>query len=149
MEKSRRREKWHAIRCLLCFIVAWAHLDKVGASEFSGGWLTGPLFKIANYGSILFLLSLLLTFFLRRIAGVMALVASLLCIPFYLYCLAPGPFRRVFKGEYSVPLQTSFAWNTWAIAGILSLFLAIVVSLRCITATDCQSAPAPDHLETA
>ncbi len=148
MNRSRKLEMWQAISCLLCFIVAWAHLDDVGASEFSGGWLTGPLFKMADYGCTLFFLSLLLTFFSRRIVGVTTLVASLLCMPFYLYFLAPGPFRRVFRGEYSVPLQTSFVWDTWAVAGIVSLLLAIVVSLCCLAAADWQSTTAPDHQET-
>jgi hypothetical protein len=148
MKRSKKLEMLQAVSCLLCFILAWAYLDDIGASEFSGGWLTGPLFKMADYGCTLFFLSLFLTFFLRRIAGVTALVASLLCMPFYLYFLAPGPFRRVFKGEYSVPLQTSFVWNTWAIAGILSLLLAIVVSLPCLAAADCQSIPAPENGDT-
>ena len=148
MKKIRRQEMWQAISCLLCFIVAWAHLDDVGASEFSGGWLTGALFKMADYGCTLFFLALFLTFSLRRIAGVTALVASLLIMPFYLYFLAPGPFRRVFKGEYSVPLQTNFVWNTWAVVGIVSLLLAIVVSLFCLAAAVRQSTPAPGHGET-
>src|SRR6266567_2327014 len=82
MKTSKKLEAWQAASCLLCFILAWAHLDDVGASEFSGGWLTGPIFKMADYGSTLFFLSLFLTFFSRRIVGVTALVASLLCLPF-------------------------------------------------------------------
>jgi len=33
-----------AVACLACTAVLWIHLDDFGASEFSGGWLTGPLF---------------------------------------------------------------------------------------------------------
>jgi hypothetical protein len=143
MNKIRRQEIWQAISCLLCFIVAWTHLDDIGASEFSGGWLTGPLFKMADYGCTLFFLSLFLTFFSRRIVGVTTIVASLLCLPFYLYFLTPGPFRRVFRGEYGVSPQASLVGNTWAIAGILSLLLAIVVSLRCLAPLGYQSIPAP------
>jgi len=74
-----------AIACFACVAVLWIHLDDYGASEFSGGWLTGPLFKMADLGSLLFLLALLLTFFLRRTAATIALAAALLCFPFYLY----------------------------------------------------------------
>jgi hypothetical protein len=104
MGKIWRQKLWLAASCLLCVIVVWVHLDDIGASEFSGGWLTGPLFNMADYASVVFLLAVILAFFFRRIASVMALAASVLCMPFYLYFLAPGPFRRVFKGEYSVPI---------------------------------------------
>ncbi len=145
MKTSKKLEAWQAASCLLCFILAWAHLDDVGASEFSGGWLTGPIFKMADYGSTLFFLSLFLTFFSRRIVGVTALVASFLCMPFYLYILAPGSFRRVFREEYSVPLQTGFVSDAWAVAGIVSLLFAIVVSLRCLPDPGPQSTPAPNY----
>jgi len=148
MKRSKKLEMWQAASCLLCFIIAWAHLDDVGASEFSGGWLTGPLFKMADYGCTLFFLSLFLTFFSRRIVGITTLVASLLCMPFYLCFFVPGTFRRIFREEYSVPLQTSFVWNTWVVMGILSLLLGIVVNLRCLAVADCQNTPAPDHWET-
>src|SRR5260370_18675292 len=69
----------------------WVHLDDFGASEFRGGRLTGPLFKMAVLGSLLFLLALLRTFFLRRTAATTALAATLFCFPFYLYILMPGP----------------------------------------------------------
>jgi hypothetical protein len=149
MEKIRTRKILQAASCLLCVIVGWAHLDDVGASEFIGGWLTGPLFEIADYGIVFFLVDLLLIFFYRRLASIMAILASILCMPFYLYFLAPGPFRRVFRGEYSVPLRASFVWNTWAVLGILSLIFAIVTSLRCLTAAESASIPKPENSETA
>ena len=58
---------------------------------------------------------------------------------FYLYFLAPGPFRRVLRGEYSVPLQAPVVWNIWAIAGILSLAVAIVLSVRCLATAKFES----------
>ena len=83
-------------------------------TEFIGGWLTGPLLNLYDVGTFLFVPALLLAFFFRRIAAAFALTASLLCLPLYLYFVAPGPFRSVFRGEYSVPLQASFVWNSWA-----------------------------------
>jgi hypothetical protein len=91
MGKFQKEKTLQAIACLTCTVVLWFHLDDFGASEFSGGRLTGPLFKMADLGSVLFLLALLLTFFLRRTAATIALAATLLCFPFYLYVLMQGP----------------------------------------------------------
>jgi hypothetical protein len=91
-------------------------------------------------GSLLFVLALLLTFFYRRIAAATTLIACLLCLPLYLYFTAPGPFRWVFRGEYSVPLQASFVSNKWAITGIVALAIAAYVGVRSLLfAGDSQS----------
>ena len=37
-----------AIACLTCTVVLWVHLDDFGTSEFSGGRLIEPLFKMAD-----------------------------------------------------------------------------------------------------
>jgi hypothetical protein len=51
MAKFGKQELWQATSCLLCIAMAWARLDDVGASEFSGGRVTGPLFRMAEGGS--------------------------------------------------------------------------------------------------
>ena len=144
MKRSRKLEILQTISCFLCVVVAWLHLDTLGASEFIGGKLTGPLFEMVVNGIVLFLLAILLMPFYRRTTTAMALTASLLCMPFYLYFLAPGPFRRVFRGEYSVPLVAPFVWSSWAFIGILSLAFAILVSVRCLAMTDSESGPEPN-----
>jgi hypothetical protein len=130
MEELSKQKVWQAIACLACAGVLWIHLDDFGASEFSGGRLTGKLLAMADLGFALFLVALLLTIFFPRVAAALALTATLLCLPFYLYVLMPGPYRRIFKGEYSVPLQRPFVWNTWAVVGVLSLGIAGILSLR-------------------
>jgi hypothetical protein len=130
MGKFQKEKVLRALACLTCTVVLWVHLDDFGASEFSGGRLTGPLFKMADIGSVLFLVALLLTFSLRRIAASIALVATLLCLPFYLYILMPGAYRWIFKGEYSVPLNRPFHWDNWAVVGIISLLFVVILSLR-------------------
>lgn len=130
MRKIPNEKIWQAIACLTCTVVLWIYLDDFGASEFSGGWLTGPLFRMADLGGVLFLLALLLTFFLPRIAGTIALAAALLCLPFYLYILMPGPYQWIFKGESSIPNSRPFYWNNWAIVGVLSLLFAAFLGLR-------------------
>jgi hypothetical protein len=130
MGKFPNEKMWQAIAYLASIAVLWIRLDDFGASEFGGGWLTGPLFKMADLGSLLFFLALLLTFFLRRTAATIALAATLLCFPLYLYVLMPGPYRWIFKGEYSVPLNRPFHWDNWAVVGVLCLLLGATLSLR-------------------
>ncbi len=130
MGKVPREKLWQAIACLACTAVLWIRLDDFGASEFSGGWLTGPLFRMADLGSVLFLVAFVLTFFLRRTAAAITLGAALLCAPFYLCILMPGPYQWIFKGESSVPDSQPFYWNNWAVVGVLSLLLAAILSLR-------------------
>ena len=130
MEKLSRQRVLQAIACLACVGVLWIHLDDFGASEFPGGRLTGKLFTMADNSSVLFFGAFLLTFFFPRAAAAVAWTASLLCLPFYLYILMPGPYRWVFKGEYSVPLRRPFTWNTWAVIGVVSLLLAAILSAR-------------------
>ena len=130
MERFRKEKTWLAIGYIACIVVIWVHLDDFGASEFRGGRLTGPLFYMAVLGSLLFLVAVVLTFFLRRIAATVGLAVVLLCSPFYLYILMPGPYRWIFKGEYSVPLHGPFHWDHWAVVGIVSLLVATILSLR-------------------
>jgi hypothetical protein len=125
-----RQRIWHAIGCFACAVVLWIHLNDFGASEFSGGRLTATLTRMAEIGSVLFLMALLLTFLHRRFAATIALAATLLCLPLYLYVLMPGLYRWILKGEYSVPFTRTFHWDNWAVIGIFSLLLVAIVSFR-------------------
>lgn len=130
LTKLTRQNVWQAIALLASAGVLWIHLGDFGASEFSGGWLTGKILTMADTGALLFLSALVLTIFVPRAGAIVALVAIVLYLPFYLYVVMPGPYRRIFKGEYSVPLQTAFVWNSWAIAGIITITLAAALSIR-------------------
>jgi hypothetical protein len=129
-----KQKSMQATSCLLCILVWWRNESWVApltGTEFSGGWLTGPLLNGYIIGGLLFAPALLLAFFFRRIAAVIAIVASLLCLPLYLYFTAPGPFRRVFRSaEFEAPLRASFIGNKWAIIGILVLVIAMYMHLR-------------------
>jgi len=130
MKEHAKQKLWQAIGCLVCVVLTWAYADDLGASEFSGGRVTGPVLTMFDSGTLLFVAALVVTFLYPRVAAVIALAASLLCLPLYLYFTAPGPFRWVFRGEYKVPLQASFVWSKWAIAGILSLGVTDYVCLH-------------------
>jgi hypothetical protein len=140
MKKDGKTKLKQAAACLLCAVV-WRYGPPLEGTEFSGGWATGPILHMNDVGTLLFVLALLLTFFYRRIAAAVTVVACLLCLPLYLYFTAPGPFRRFFsRAEWSVPLQASFVWNKWAIGGIVALAIAAYVSLRSLLfAADSQS----------
>lgn len=129
MTRPNKQKVWQAAAFIAGVAVLWIHLDDFGNSEFIGGWLTGKIFSLADFGGILFLFALLLTVFLPRVASAVALLASLLCLPLYLYVVAPGPFRRIFKGAYSVSLQHPFVWDWSAMSGIATLVFAATCSI--------------------
>jgi hypothetical protein len=89
----------------------------------------GPILDSLDRGSLLLVLALVLTFVRPRIAAALSIVASLLCLPLYLYFTAPGPFRRVFGGEYSVPLEANFVWDRSAIFGVLAVAAALCTGI--------------------
>lgn len=130
MNRDLRRKLTQVAICLFCAIVVCSYSGDLGASEFSGGRVTGPLLNVYDTGSLLFILAIPLTFFFRRIAAALIVLASLLCLPLYFYFTAPGPFRRLFPGEYVVPLKSNFVWHRWGIFGILALAVATCVGIR-------------------
>ncbi len=127
--KLGKRRVWQAAICLLCVVVAQRNSLGLEGKEFSGGRVTGRVLDLSDAGSLLFVLALFLTFAYPRVAAAIAIVASLLCLPFYSYLTAPGPFRLVFRGEYSVPLQANFVGDKWAILGSLTLAVAAYVCI--------------------
>ncbi|MGA2354796.1 MAG: hypothetical protein ABSG02_09875 [Terriglobales bacterium] len=130
MTKDLRQKSAQAAAYLFCAIMVWNYGSGLAGTEFSGGRITGPLLDLYDIGSLLFIMAVLLTFFLRRIAAGASIVASLLCLPLYLYFVAPGPFRRVVGGTYSVPLRSDFVWDKWASLEILVLAIAATVGVR-------------------
>lgn len=108
-----------AVGCLVCFLLVFAESEP---SEF--GWLTGPLFKLHETGMWLFLLALILTFPIRRVAAGIGVAAALLCLPWYLYSVFPGAFRFFWPGEYSVPPYSIVVFDRSAIVRIAVLAVA-------------------------
>lgn len=108
MKRPDRKTWLQAALAILCAFWLLIRLDELGASEFSGGWLTGKLFVMADGSSVLFVGAVVLTFFYPRIAAAVLLAASALAAPLCLYLLMPGVYRVVFGGEYSVAAQGLF-----------------------------------------
>jgi hypothetical protein len=110
--------------CLVSVIVVGREIDYLGPSEFSGGYITGRLFWLADKGWFLCLLALLLTFVFRRAAAWLLLVASLFCWPLYLYVTVPGVARRLIRPlltnvVWDSALAANVIWDKWLIAGML------------------------------
>jgi hypothetical protein len=117
--------------CVVCAVMVSGYGRSLEGTEFGGGRLTGLLLDMKDVGALLFALALLLTFLYRRIAASIALTACLLSLPLYLYFTNPGPFQRIFSGErWSVPLQATFVWDSWTIAGIVMLAITAYVGIR-------------------
>jgi len=139
MQKSTPRALGYAGLCVLAAVVGLFFSDPLGASEFSGGTVTGPLVTLHEVSGCLFVASGVMAFVYQRVAAGVALVAWLLSLPLYLYFVAPGPFRIVIPGEYKVLPQAAFAWNTLAVVGIVVGAAAAGASLmslwRSVTST--------------
>ena len=98
-------------------------------NRVSAGAVTGCLLAMLSLGGLLFLLAALLTFFLSRIAAAGILIACFRCLPLYLSLVAPGPFRSVLRGDYSVPLQANFVWDWWSMSGLFALAVTAYTSV--------------------
>ena len=145
MRKPGKQQLELALSCLVCVIVTLRNTNGLEGTEFSGGWLTGPLLSMTDIGIVLFVLALIVTFLYPRIAGAIGLASSLLCLPLYLYFIAPVPFNQIFGFGHQFKVQPSggFHWDRWAIAGVLTLAVTIYMSLRGFAVTSRTQTPEP------
>ena len=123
MKKPEKQQLWLAISFLACVILALCNTNGLEGTEFSGGWLTGPLLSMTDIGTVLFLIALIVTFLYPRVAGVIGLASSLLCLPLYLYFIAPATFNQIFGlgHEFKIRPTGGIHWDGWALAGVLTL----------------------------
>jgi hypothetical protein len=117
---------------LLCAVLALYVTRGLDKSEFRGGWLTGPLLSMADIGTVLFILALVLTLLRPRVAAGFGLASSLLCVPLCAFFIAPVRFTYVFaRGhEFSVQPTPGLHWDTWSIATLLALAFAAYLCMR-------------------
>jgi hypothetical protein len=136
MKKPGTHQVAQAFICFVGVFVALQNTRGLEGTEFSGGWLTGPLLSMADIGIVLFLLALVVTFMFPRVAAAIGLASSLLCLPLYLYSIAPVPFSQIFGSGHEFKVQPSggFHWDRWALAGVLTLAVTTYVCLRGVAA---------------
>jgi hypothetical protein len=115
---------------LICVLV----LDKYGtpleASEFRGARVTGVLLDLYEIGFMMFVIGLFLPFVWRRVAAVSGLVAAFLCSPVFLYGIFPALFRRLFPGDYKVPLLPRLYADKWTVFGIVIIAFTSFLNVR-------------------
>jgi hypothetical protein len=115
---------------ILCLAIEWKLTGSLESTEFAGGIVTGPLLHITYAGLLLFTASLLSVLWLGRFSAIAGLLASLLSLPLALLFLAPGPFRHVVGGIWSVPLQSSFVLNEWTVGWFVVLLLTATICVK-------------------
>ena len=128
---------------LLCAFLAWRVTSGYEGTEFSGGWLTGPLLSIEDIGTALFIVALVLTLVFPRVAAAIGLAASALCFPLYFFFIAPVPFAQVFAGEHEFKAQTvqGFHWDIWPVASLFALAVTLYFCIRCLATTGRKQMP--------
>ena len=143
MKKPGKQQLLLAVSCVGCLVVALRNTNGLEGTEFSGGWLTGPLLSLTNLGTVLFALALIGSFVYPRIAGAIGLASSLLCLPLYIYFIAPVPFNQIFGfgHEFKVQPGGGLHWDRWAIVGVLTLAVTTYVCFRGFTAVSQAKIP--------
>ena len=128
----RRISDWtHVAICVVSFAGGWIVSDRVAATEFSGGTVTGPILRAEYAGMVLLLLSTGAIFIhRRRLATIIGLLAVFFCLPLDAFFIAPGVFYTLFRGDWSVPLQTFFVRDDIAVAATVALIIAAGVFTR-------------------
>lgn len=119
----------HASTLLLTVWLTFRGMGVVDGSEFVSGKITGPINVMCDFALVGLAVACILTYPLPRAASVLGLLASLLSLPFLVYFIAPGPFRAVFRGEYSVPLQSNFSWDGWLLEPAIAVLFVIFMSV--------------------
>lgn len=144
MMRIRFQKLAHIFALLLAGCLMFRIYFALDGSEFHGGTVTGPIFNMCEAAIVFFIVGIALAYPWPRIGSVLGLVASLLSRPILVYFIAPGPFRAVFKGEYSVPLQSNFVWDTWSLPPAIAILIVILISvwnLLMVRRTQVQPAP--------
>jgi len=128
---------------LLCVLLALRITSGLEATEFSGGWLTGPLLSMEDIGAALFIVVVVLTFVFPRVAAVIGLASSVLCLPLYLFLIAPDPFAQIFaRGhEFKVQSAPGFHWHMWPVTGTLVLAVTFYVCVHGLVPTNREQMP--------
>jgi hypothetical protein len=121
--------------CLLCASVSVVCSLVLEPTEFGGGWVTSRLLSLNDVSAALFLLSAALTFFRPRTAAAIGLVAVAFAMPLCTYFLAPGVFRMVVRGEYSVPAYSFFGTSPSVLMPSAVLIAAAALCVRRVVRT--------------
>ena len=132
MKKLDILQAFQAGSFLICASLAWQVSSGYEGTEFSGGWLTGPLLSMEEVAIPLFIVAIVLTFVFPRVAAAIGLSASVLCLQLYSFFIAPLPFAGIFaRGhEFIAPPTPGFHWETWPVIALAANAIAIYACIR-------------------
>jgi hypothetical protein len=87
---------------------------------------------MADSGTLLFILAIVLTFLFPRVAAAIGLASSLLCVPLCCFFIAPLPFAHVFaRGiEFSAQPTPGFHWRMRPMTTLAAVALASYLCIR-------------------
>jgi hypothetical protein len=99
---------------------------------------------MADVGTLLFAIAVAATLIYPRIGAAVGVAASLLCLPLYLFFIAPVPFSKIFGPghEFKVQPEPGFHWETWPIMGFAAIALTIFLCVRGIATGRTANKPA-------
>ena len=83
--------------------------------------------QLCTFGSLLFAGCALLALMSSRLCGLLCVVAALMCAPLYLLLVAPRAAGLSSSSLSSLSLRDMFVWNDWAVGGLLSILLLLLV----------------------
>jgi hypothetical protein len=125
-----KRDRTLAAVCVLGTIVSWRFMDYLGPTEFRGGTVTRPMWILLTLALDLYPLAAFLAFFYLPLAAGIALLAGVVALPIYLLFLFPGPFHRMFSGQWSVMATSNFNLDPWSLIGIATIAAVLFLSIR-------------------
>jgi len=132
LRKPDAGQAFQAASFLLCIYLTLQLTKGWDGTEFSGGWLTGPLLTMADIATLLFILALALTFLLPRVAATVGVASSFLCLPLCCFFIAPLPFAHLFaRGiEFSSQPMPGFHWRMWPVTTLVGVAFASYFCIR-------------------
>lgn len=132
--KNERKFRWlQATIGLVCAILVLREVEVAGPTEFSGGYLSGTLWRGADWGSVLLLVGLLALIKFHRVASVLFLIAAILSLPVFSLIVFPGYYAKLFHTESSIPLKSNTYWDPASLLAMICLAALAFVSLRSMT----------------
>jgi hypothetical protein len=132
--KNARKLRWlQAAIGLACAILVLREVAVAGPTEFSGGYLSGPMLRFADWGSVLLLVGLLALIKFHRVASVVFLIASMLSLPVFSFIVFPGYYAKLFHAESSNSLKSNVYWDPTSVLAMAGLVALSILSLRSLT----------------
>jgi hypothetical protein len=118
--------------CILCAFLTFKTESNSDGTEYMGGSISGPLLALLSWGSLLFVVAVAIAAIRLRAGAVIALTASALCLPLYLFDnLSTSFLDRVLP--YPHKLSHGFgSSNGWSFAGLVAIVVLMSLSVRLV-----------------